>query len=89
MDEVFVGEVTHYYPKINVAVISIVEQLNAGDSVRFKSPESRTVKVDFEQKVGSMEIEHQKIEVAEPGQVVAIRVNQRVRKKDRAYKKIK
>lgn len=89
MDEVFVGEVDHYYSNLQVAVIPLVEQLTAGDSVHFLSPESRSMRVDFVQKIVSMEIEHQQIEAAEPGQVIAIRVDQRVRKKDRVYKQVK
>ena len=89
MDEVFVGVVDHFYPNINVAVIELMEPLTAGDSLHFISPETRSVKIDFVQKVVSMEIEHQQIEAAEPGQIIAIRVDQRVRKKDRAYKQVK
>jgi translation initiation factor 2 gamma subunit (eIF-2gamma) len=88
MDEVFIGVVDHFYPNINVAVIELIERLTAGDSLHFISPETRSVKIDFMQKVVSMEIEHQQIEAAEPGQIIAIRVDQRVRKKDRVYKQV-
>jgi putative protease len=88
MDEIYIGEVSHYYSKIMVAVITLVEQLNVGDSLHFKSPQGRIEWVDFEQKVDSMEVEHQKIQSAEPGQEIAIKVKQRVRKRDRVYKKV-
>lgn len=86
MDELLVGEVTHYYQKIMVAVITLVEQLNVGDILRFKSPSGRIEWVDFEQKLGSMEIDHQKVDSAGPGQEIAIKVDQRVRRRDRVYK---
>ena len=63
MDEVFIGVVDHFYPNINVAVIELIEPLTAGDSLHFISPETRSVKIDFVQKVVSMEIDHQQIEV--------------------------
>lgn len=88
MDEILIGEVTHYYPKIMVAVITLVEQLNVGDSLHFKSLKGRVEWVDFEQTVDSMEVEHQKIQTAEPGQEIAIKVEQRVRKRDCVYKKV-
>ena len=88
MDEILIGEVTHYYPKIMVAVITLVEQLNVGDSVRFKSPTGRIEWVDFEQEVNSMEIDRQKIQKADAGQEIAVRVDQRVRKRDCVYKKV-
>jgi putative protease len=88
MDEIYIGEVTHYYPKIMVAVITLVEQLNVGDSLHFKSPTGRIEWVDFEQQLDSMEIERKKIQSAEPGQEIAIKVEQRVRKRDRVYKKV-
>lgn len=89
MDEVFVGEVDHYYSNLKVAVIPLEEHITQGDSVHFISPESRSMRVDFVQKVVSMEIDHQQIEAAEPGQIIAIRVDQKVRKKDRVYKQVK
>ena len=88
MDEILIGEVTHYYPKIMVAVITLVEQLNVGDNVHFKSPTGRIEWVDFEQKVDSMEIDRKKIQSAESGQEIAIRVEQRVRKRDLIFKKV-
>jgi hypothetical protein len=88
MDEILIGEVTHYYPKIMVAVIRLVEQLKVGDSLHFKSPTGRVEWVDFEQKLESMEAERQKIQSAEPGQEIAIKVEQRVRKRDHVFKKV-
>jgi hypothetical protein len=88
MDEIYIGEVIHYYSNLKVAVVALEKDLSTGDIVHFKSPDSREAKVDFEQKVVSMEIEHHKIEAAEPSQEVATKVDQRVRKKDRVYKKV-
>jgi hypothetical protein len=88
MGEVYVGEVTHYYSNIKVAAIELVEPLAVGDVIHFKSPGSREAKVNFEQEVESMQIEHDQVDSAEPGQAVAIKVEQRVRTGDRAYKRV-
>jgi hypothetical protein len=83
-----VGEVTHYYQKIMVAVITLVEPLNVGDRIHFKSPTGRIEWVDFEQQVGSIEVEHESLQTAESGQEIALKVEQRVRKRDRVYKTV-
>lgn len=88
MDEVYVGEVMHYYAKIGVAALALTERLAVEDVVHFRSPEKREIKIDFEQKVASMEIEHRQVQVAGPGQSVAIRVKQKVRPRDRIYRKL-
>jgi hypothetical protein len=88
MGEVYIGEVTHYYSNIKVAAIELVEPLAVGDVIHFKSPGSRAAQINFEQEVESMQIEHDQVDSAEPGQAVAIKVGQRVRTGDRAYKKV-
>jgi putative protease len=43
---------------------------------------------DFEQVVESMQIEHKNVARAEAGQMVGLKVNQRVREKDIVYKRL-
>lgn len=76
-----VGKVTHYYSKIGVAVIELKAELKLGDRIRIKGTTT-----DFEQVIGSMEVEHKKIEVGKPGQAIGLKVEQRVRPGDRVYK---
>jgi len=76
-----VGKVTHYYPKIGVAVIELVDELNVGDKIYIKGATT-----DFEQTVESMQIEKVNITSAKPGQKVGLKVNERVREKDIVYK---
>lgn len=89
MPEIYVGEVIHYFPNVKVAVVTLIDRLNVGDTVRVKSPDKkkRGNKVDFGQKIDSMEIEHKPITTAEPGWMVAIRVTQQLYSGDRVYKK--
>jgi len=77
-----VGRITHFFSKINVAVIELKAALNAGDTIAIKGPTT-----DFEQRVDSMQIEHKDVQRAEQGQSVGLKVTQRVRETDMVYKR--
>ncbi len=81
MAEKKVGEVTHYWGKIGVAGIKVTAALSQGDTVRIKGATT-----DFEQAVGSMQIEHQNIETAKRGQEIGLKVGEKVRRGDTVYK---
>jgi len=84
MEEMQVGKVSHYFSKIGVAVIEITEgSIKVGDEIHIKGHTS-----DFKQKVTSMQIEQDKIEIAEPGQSIGMKVNEPVRQHDLVYKEI-
>ena len=84
MEEMQVGKVSHYFTKIGVAVIEITDgSIKVGDEIHFKGHTS-----DFKQKVTSMQIEQDKIEMAEPGQSIGMKVNEPVRANDLVYKEI-
>ncbi|MBI4143483.1 hypothetical protein HY487_01210, partial [Candidatus Woesearchaeota archaeon] len=66
-----VGKVSHYFSKIGVAVIDVTGgSIKMGDEVHIKGHTT-----DFRQKVTSMQIEQDKIEIAEPGQSIGMKVN--------------
>jgi putative protease len=77
-----IGRITHFFSKIDVAVIELTAPLNVGDTITIKGPTT-----DFEQKVDSMQIEHKNVQKAEPGQSIGLKVKQRVRETDTVYKK--
>ena len=81
MSGIPVGEVNHYYNRIRVAVIDLVDTLQVGDQVQFVGRST-----DFRQEVKSMQIEHQAITEAGEGQEIAVKVERRVRNHDRVYK---
>ena len=82
--EMQVGKITHYFAKIGVAVIEVTDgSIKVGDEIHIKGHTS-----DFKQKVNSMQIEQEKIQVAEPGQSVGIKVDAPVRANDLVYKEI-
>jgi len=61
-----IGEITHYFSKIGVAIVKLKGTLKIGDEIRIIGGES----TDFNQKVESMEIEHKKIKQAKKGQEI-------------------
>jgi hypothetical protein len=77
-----VGRITHFFSKINVAVIELKATLSVGDTIAIKGPTT-----DFEQHVDSMQIEHQNVQSAESGQSIGLKVMQRVRETDMVFKK--
>jgi hypothetical protein len=81
MTEKAIGEITHYYKKISVAVLSLQDEILLGDRVHILGHTT-----DFQQGVGSMQIDHTRIERAEPGDDVAIKVYGRVRPGDIVYR---
>ncbi len=76
-----VGRVSHFFGKINVAIIEVKDIISVGDQILIKGPTT-----DIEQTVDSMEIEHTKVKQAEAGQSIGMKVNARVREKDIVYK---
>lgn len=82
--EMQVGKVTHYFTKIGVAVIEVTDgSIKAGDELHIKGHTS-----NFMQKVDSLQIEHEKIQVAEPGQSIGIKVDEHARAGDLVYKRV-
>ena len=81
MPEEEIGKVSDYFAKIGVAAIELTGSLSVGDTIHIKGHTT-----DFEQKVESMQIEHQNVEKANPGDSIGIRVSERVRQHDVVYK---
>ena len=77
-----VGKVTHYYGKIGVAIVELDGTLSVGDSVKFKRGEEDL----FEQKVESIQIEHEKKDSAKKGDVIGLKTNEEVREGTEVYK---
>ena len=83
-EEMQVGKVSHYFSKISVAVIEVTDgNIKVGDELHIKGHTS-----DFRQKVSSMQIEHEKVQIAEPGQSIGMKVNEPVRANDMVYKPV-
>ena len=76
-----VGKVTHYFDRVNVAVIELSSVLKVGDTIRIVGGET-----DFTQPVESMEGEHQKIQQGKPGDSVGLMVAEKVHDGYKVYK---
>jgi putative protease len=76
-----IGEVTHFYNKISVAVVKLSQDLAVGDSVHFLGRHT-----DYQQEITSMQIEHQPMTDVKAGDEVAIKVKQRVRRGDTVFR---
>ncbi len=76
-----VGKVSHFFTKISVAVIELTATISVGDRILIKGPTT-----NLEQTVESMEIEHEKVQRAEAGQSIGLKVSDRVRENDIVYK---
>lgn len=77
-----IGEITHYFGKIGVAVIKLKGPLKTGDTIRIVGGEE----TDFKQEVGSMEMEHKKIETAKAKQSIGMEIKEKVREGYQVYK---
>ena len=77
-----IGEITHYFGKIGVAVAELSETLKVGDTIRIAGGEA----TDFTQKVDSMEVEHKKVKQAKSGDSVGLKVKEKVREGYKVYK---
>ena len=76
-----VGEVSHYFTRIGVAVVELTAPLRTGDRIAIKG-----MTTNFEQTVGSMQIEHKDIEEAKKGDSIGLKVEERAREGDIVYK---
>lgn len=82
MADVKIGKVTHYYDKIDVAVVELVGKLSVGDTIKFM----RGGEELFTQKVDSMQVEHESLETADSGQAIGLKTDQDVKDGAEVYK---
>lgn len=69
-----VGEITHYFDRLNVATILLTGPLAKGDTVHFLGHGS-----DFIQQISSMQIEHETIQAGKNGDEVAVKTDKPVK----------
>lgn len=76
-----IGKVTHYYDKLGVAVVEIMNQaLKTGDTVKISGHDS-----EFTQVVNSLQVEHENVPSVEAGDICGMQVDQAVREGDVLY----
>jgi len=81
MEKQLIGQVTHFFSKISVAIIQLEEPLKAGERIAVVGSTT-----DMEQVVKSMQVEHENIGEAKAGDLVGLKVKDKVREGDAVYK---
>lgn len=70
-----IGKVVHYYDKLGVAIISLGSGgLKVGDEVKFKHGDE-----EFNQKIGSLQVEHASVESVKKGDSFGLKVDKPVK----------
>jgi len=82
-EEMKIGEVAHYFSKINVAAVKLTGDLKVGDKIHIKGHTT-----DLEQNVDSIQIQHDSVQKAGKGDDVGIKVQDHVRTGDEVFVKI-
>ena len=77
-----IGKVSHYYDKLSVAIVELDGPLSVGDKIKF----TRGGEDLFEQKVESIQIEHEKKDTAKKGDVVGLKTQEAVKEGTEVYK---
>lgn len=68
-----IGEVTHFYSKIGVAIVKFNAVVPVGTKVSFKGANT-----DFEETIDSMQYDHKPIDEAPKGKEIGIKVSEKV-----------
>ncbi|MBN1781899.1 translation elongation factor-like protein [bacterium] len=81
-DEIEVAQVQDYFGELGVAALRITTgPLCVGDVLHFKGHTT-----DLLQEISSMQADHHQVREARTGEVVGVKVLERVRQHDRVYK---
>ncbi len=76
--DVQIGKITHFYDKVGVAVVSVMNQkLKVGDMIKVSGHDK-----EFNQKVDSLQVEHKQVDEVSPGETCGLKVDQAVKAGD-------
>ena len=82
MAEEEVGMVVKFFAKPSVAAINVTKgSIKKGDTLIYKGHTT-----EFTEQVNSMEIDNQSVDEAKVGDMIGVKVKERVREKDIVYK---
>ena len=82
MAEEEVGTVVKFFAKPSVAALKITKgSIKKGDILRYKGHTS-----DFTEEINTMEVDNQPVDEATVGDLIGVKVKERVREKDIVYK---
>jgi len=81
MQEKEIGQITHYYGNLSVGIVELSDILKVGETIHIKGHSE-----DFNQTVDSMQIEHANVSEAKAGDMIGIKVTQKVHPGDKVFK---
>jgi translation elongation factor EF-1alpha len=76
-----IGLVTHYFSHLSVAAVSLTAPLAVGDRIHIRGHTT-----DLVQDVASLEVDHEPVDRAAPGDDVALKVDDHVRDHDQVFR---
>ena len=76
-----VGRIEHFYSKASVAIVEVSAPMKNGDKILIRGGTTNLPQV-----VESMEVEHKRVNEAQAGQRIGLKVAGRVRENDIVYK---
>ena len=76
-----IGEVTHYFSKIGVMAVDLSDNLTVGETIHVKGHTT-----DVVVSVDSMQVEHEAVPKAGPGDSIGIKVGEKVRPGDKVFR---
>jgi putative protease len=82
MSEKQIGEVTHYFDHLGVAVFKLSAPLHVGDTVHIAGHTT-----DFEQEIKEIQVDHESVEKVAKGAEAGVKVDDVVREGDKIYLK--
>ena len=82
MEKKKIGKITHFFPKISVAVVELEGAIKVGDTIEVEGHGST-----FEQKIDSMQVNHVAVKAAKKGDAIGLKVAQPVKEGDVVFKK--
>ena len=75
-----IGNVTHFYGKIKVAIIKFNKPVKVGTDIVV-----RGATTEFKQTIASMQWDHEPIKIAKTGKEVGVKIKKKVHEGDRVY----
>ena len=83
VEKKLIGKISHFYPKISVAVVDLEDTLKVGDKISIERESG-----SFEQTVDSIQIEHENIREAKRGQSIGLKISDKTREGAKVFKVI-
>ena len=80
MGEKEIGKISSFFSHVSVAAIKLTGKLKVGDKVHIKGNTT-----DFEDTIGSMQIEKKEVKEAKKGDHIGIKVSEKVRPNDTVF----